>query len=339
MLKKCTDNPKIAETLKQLVQERGQKRWPEIAKVLESMYDIKIEIPFTLKAIYQDIMNPRPGLNTEQLKLLVTTAMKYRSVIRLALPEFQKVSGIGISRHKFVSRLYRFYKNTILAGIQIFIRNKMDYRKRLAKFPGQSIGRILQCKELTGEDDFTQRLKLMAEQLEILLNCYLQLEDERDYSLLYDILTPKMNKKTFFLLLNCISFMDDLRCIQQNVIKSDDELMPDYWLQPTIKENKELLVYKKLFLDDMDYKFRMYTDSQDVQTEIDFKFFLNNAYMKPKSVVTQRSAKLKTVRGKITVNDKKYPSDKTIIFDQPEEESEQEGYEIDFKKHRLLNKD
>lgn len=27
------------------------------------MYDIKIDIPFTLKAIYQDIMNPKPGLD------------------------------------------------------------------------------------------------------------------------------------------------------------------------------------------------------------------------------------------------------------------------------------
>lgn len=45
---------------------------------------------------------------------------------------------------------------------------------------------------------------------------------------------------------------------------------------------------------------------------------MNNAYMKPKQVVTKRSAKLMTVRGKITVNDKKYPSDKTIIFDEPE---------------------
>lgn len=43
-----------------------------------------------------------------------------------------------------------------------------------------------------------------------------------------------------------------------------------------------------------------------------------------------------TVRGKITVNDKKYPSDKTIIFDEPEDESNDEGYEIEFKKNKLF---
>jgi hypothetical protein len=70
---------------------------------------------------------------------------------------------ISISRHKFTSRLYRHYKIAILAGIQAFIRNKSEYRKRLTRFPGQSIGKVLQCKELKNDDPFTLKLKEMAD--------------------------------------------------------------------------------------------------------------------------------------------------------------------------------
>jgi hypothetical protein len=76
----------------------------------------------------------------------------------------------------------------------------------------------------------------------------------------------------------------------------------------------------------------MYTDSTDIHENIESKYFWNNAILQPKAVITKKNPKLKTVRGKITVNDKKYPSDKTIRFDIPEEESENERYEIDFNK-------
>lgn len=35
-------------------------------------------------------------------------------------------------------------------------------------------------------------------------------------------------------MLNCISFMDDLRCIALNSFNNDEELLPDYFVRPTI---------------------------------------------------------------------------------------------------------
>jgi hypothetical protein len=61
----------------------------------------------------------------------------------------------------------------------------------------------------------------------------------------------------------------------------------------------------------------------------------NNAILQQKKVTVRKNPRLKTVRGKITVNDRKYPSAYTINFDVPEEEeSSEEKYEITLFKRR-----
>ncbi|CAD8061751.1 unnamed protein product [Paramecium primaurelia] len=333
MLTYVNENPKFAETLKQLV-ECGKERvirWPEIAKVLENMFSITISKPCLLKPAYQSIISPNVELDKQQHRLLVITVIKHSALIKQALPDFQKTSGIQIQSKKFQSRMYRSFKTALEIGIQVFVQKKSEYRKRLVRIPGSAISRVLQCKVLPSDDDFTNKLKYISEQLSILLMISIDYDGE-DITALYQTVTQKMIKKNFHLLLNCISFMFDLKCISQGQIKRDDQLMPDYWLQPTIKENQKLYVYNYFFEDDNCQKYKMYSDAVDVQQEMEYKVFLNiNPISQPKQQsFLKKNVKLKTVRGRITVNDKKYPSERTIIFAEPEEESEEEFYDIKF---------
>ncbi|CAD8168606.1 unnamed protein product [Paramecium pentaurelia] len=333
MLTYVNENPKFAETLKQLV-ECGKDRairWPEIAKVLENMFSITISKPCLLKPAYQSIISPNVELDKQQHRLLVTTVIKHSAIIKQALPDFQKTSGIQIQSKKFQSRMYRSFKTAIETGIQVFVQKKSEYRKRLVRVPGSAISRVLQCKVLPSDDSFTNKLKFMSDQLSLLLMISIDYDGE-DITALYSTVTQKMTKKNFHLLLNCISFMFDLKCISQGQITRDDQLTPDYWLQPTIKENQKLYVYNYFFEDDNCQKYKMYSDAVDVQQEMEYKVFLNiNPISQPKQQsFLKKNAKLKTVRGRITVNDKKYPSERTIIFAEPEEESEEEFYDIKF---------
>ncbi|CAD8161493.1 unnamed protein product [Paramecium pentaurelia] len=335
MLTYVNENPKFAETLKQLV-ECGKDRvirWPEIAKVLENMFSITISKPCLLKPAYQSIISPNVELDKQQHRLLVITVIKHSALIKQALPDFQKKSGIQQSNlikkvlKQNVSFLQNSYRNRNLS----ICVEESEYRKRLVRIPGSAISRVLQCKVLPSDDYFTNKLKYMSEQLSILLMISIDYDGE-DITALYQTVTQKMKKKNFHLLLNCISFMFDLKFISQGQIIRDDQLMPDYWLQPTIKENQKLYVYNYFFEDDNCQKYKMYSDAVDVQQEMEYKVFLNiNPISQPKQQqFLKKNVKLKTVRGRITVNDKKYPSERTIIFAEPEEESEEEFYDIKF---------
>ncbi|CAK82621.1 unnamed protein product, partial (macronuclear) [Paramecium tetraurelia] len=318
MLTHVNENPKFAETLKQLVEcgKDGAIRWPEIAKVLENMFHITISKPCLLKPAYQSIISPNVELDKQQLRLLVTTVIKHSAIIKQALPDFQKTSGIQqncIISAEFSQKSSK--AESIENGIQVFVQKKSEYRKRLVRVPGSAISRVLQCKVLPSDDSFTNKLKFMSEQLSLLLMISIDYDGE-DITELYSTVTQKMTRKNFHLLLNCISFMFDLKCISQGQITRDDQLTPDYWLQPTIKENQKLYVYNYFFEDDNCQKYKMYSDAIDVQQEMEYKVFLNiNPISQPKQQsFLKRNVKLKTVRGRITVNDKKYPSERTIIL-------------------------
>ncbi|CAK69951.1 unnamed protein product (macronuclear) [Paramecium tetraurelia] len=329
MLTYVNENPKFAETLKQLV-ECGKDRtirWPEIAKVLENMFNITISKPCLLKPAYQSIISPNVELDKQQHRLLVITVIKHSALIKQALPDFQKLSGIQQS----VIISSEFNQKSSKVECIVPLKQPQKQESKLVRVPGSAISRVLQCKILPSDDPFTNKLKFMSEQLSILLMISIDYDGE-DITELYSTVTSKMTKKNFHLLLNCISFMFDLKCISQGQITRDEQLMPDYWLQPTIKENQKLNVYNYFFEDDNCQKYQMYSDAVDVQQEMEYKVFLNiNPISQPKQQsFLKRNTKLKTVRGRITVNDKKYPSERTIIFAEPEEESEEEFYDIKF---------
>ncbi|CAD8061728.1 unnamed protein product [Paramecium primaurelia] len=321
MKKMFQENEELRKNLKYFVESQKQVlRWPLIAQQLETLHDIKIDIPYELKQIYQDYCCPKPEIESNNLQILMQTIIECRCDMSSTLEKFVERSGIKISCYLLTSRAQQIFKKAIEKGIMVFVKNKTEQKKRLTNFPKANIVRLIKCLDLKPNNEHCIMVIDAANCLKELLLTY-SINKDKDRSIYYEEIKQKMNKNQFFRTLLCLSFLDDLRMISQNLITQDKQLLPDYFLQDSIEKNKKLDVYQFLYVSDMQLKYQMYNDSKDIQQDQEFKYYIEefqyNKFKKlSKELIQEKPLKrsIQTVRGKIITNTKYYPSKKTIKF-------------------------